>query len=186
MSKGTVIITGAATGIGAATAKSAAERGYAICVNYRANAAAAGEVVADIVARDGQAIAFAADVRIEAAVAAMFDEAERIFGPVTGLVNNAAILEPQSGYEDIDADRLRRLLDTNTVGAFICAREALNRMRVSKGGQGGAIVNVSSIAARTGSPSEYVDYAASKGAMDTLTVGLAKEVATDGVRVNAA
>lgn len=184
MSEGIVIITGAASGIGAATASMAARKGFAVCVNYLANEQGAEQVVADITAAGGQAIALAADVRDEAAVGALFDKTEDALGTVTGLVNNAAILEPQADHTGIDAERFRRILDTNTVGAFICAREAVSRMRLSQDGPGGSIVNVSSIAARTGSPNEYVDYAASKGALDTMTVGLAKEVAADGVRVN--
>lgn len=185
MSSGAVIVTGASGGIGAATARAAAEAGYAVGINYRSNLAAAERVARDIESAGGKCVVVHADIGIEADVAKLFDAVDEKLGPLVGLVNNAATLEPQTGYSGIDAARLQRILSTNVVGAFLCAKEALNRMRVSRGGNGGAIVNVSSIAARTGSPNEYVDYAASKGALDTMTVGLAREVAADGVRVNA-
>jgi NAD(P)-dependent dehydrogenase (short-subunit alcohol dehydrogenase family) len=179
-----VLITGASRGIGAATAKLAAQRGYAVCVNYRTNAAAAARVVAAIEAQGGRALAIAADVAVESAVVELFEACDRKLGRVTALVNNAGVLEKQMPVESMDAARLQRVFATNVIGAFICAREAVRRMATDRGGAGGAIVNVSSGAARLGAPGEYVDYAASKGALDTLTIGLAKEVAERGVRVN--
>jgi NAD(P)-dependent dehydrogenase (short-subunit alcohol dehydrogenase family) len=182
--KRVAIITGASRGIGAATAILAGSRGYAVCVNYLRNPDSAREIVAAIKAAGGQAIAVGADVAVEADVVRLFQTVDRELGPVTALVNNAGILEKQMRVEAMDAERIRRVLDTNVVGAFICAREAVRRMSTKHGGKGGAIVNVSSGAARLGSPDEYVDYAASKGAVDTLTIGLAKEVAAEGIRVN--
>jgi NAD(P)-dependent dehydrogenase (short-subunit alcohol dehydrogenase family) len=180
-----LIITGASRGIGAATARLAASRGYAVCVNYRSARAAAESLVAEIEAGGGAAMAVAADVSVEADVVRLFEAAGERFGRVAGLVNNAGILEQQMRVESMDAARIHRILATNVVGAFLCAREAVRRMSTRHGGAGGAIVNVSSAASRLGSPGEYVDYAASKGAVDTLTIGLAQEVATEGIRVNA-
>ena len=179
------IITGASRGIGAATAILAARRGYAVCVNYQKNEAAAREVVDAIVNGGGRAIAVAADVSREGDVVRLFETADWELGTVTALVNNAGILERQMRVDEMDAERIRRVFDTNVVGAFLCAREAVRRMSTNRGGKGGAIVNVSSGASRWGSPDEYVDYAASKGALDTMTIGLAKEVAGEGIRVNA-
>lgn len=179
------IITGASRGIGAATARLAASAGYAVCVNYIRNAAAAYQVVADIEEKGGRAIAVAADVAVEQEVELLFEEVDRQLGRLTALVNNAGILETQMRLDRMDAARLNRILTTNVIGAFICAREAVLRMSTRHGGVGGAIVNVSSGAARSGSPGEYVDYAASKGAVDTMTIGLATEVAQEGIRVNA-
>lgn len=180
-----LLVTGGGRGIGAATARLAAERGWAVGVNYRSDRAAAERVVADIERAGGRAVALGADVSSEGEVARLFDQAERALGPLAGLVNNAGILERQARVEDMDAARLTRVFAINVVGAFLCAREAVRRMSTRRGGSGGAIVNVSSLASRLGSPEEYVDYAASKGAIDTLTIGLAKEVAADGIRVNA-
>lgn len=180
-----VIITGASRGIGAATARLAAQRGYAVCVNYRLNRDAADQIVAEIEAAGGRAIAVAADVSAEAEVVRLFETCDERLGPVTALVNNAGILETQGRVENIDLARLQRIFATNVFGAFICAREAVRRMSMKSRGTGGAIVNVSSVASRLGAPGEYVDYAASKGAIDTLTVGLAQEVAAEGIRVNA-
>jgi len=180
-----LIITGASRGIGAATARLAAERGYAVCVNYRANEAAARGVVSAIEAAGGRAVAVAADVSVEADVVRLFETVDRELGPLAALVNNAGILELQTRVEHIDAARLARVFATNVTGAFICAREAVRRMSTAGGGAGGAIVNVSSRAAQLGAPGEYVDYAASKAALDALTIGLAKEVAAEGIRVNA-
>lgn len=179
-----VVITGASRGIGAATARLAAARGYAVCVNYRRNQDAAEETVSGIQAAGGHAIAVRADISVEAEVVTLFEVCDQRLGRLTALVNNAGVLEKQSRVEDIDAERLRRVLATNVVGAFICTREAVRRMSRRFGGNGGVIVNVSSVAARLGAPGEYVDYAASKGALDTFTVGLSKEVAADGIRVN--
>jgi NAD(P)-dependent dehydrogenase (short-subunit alcohol dehydrogenase family) len=179
-----VLITGGSRGIGAATAVQSAQQGYAVCVNYRSARNAAEQVVQEITGAGGQAVAVRADVAIEADVVRLFETCDRELGPLTALVNNAAILETQSRLEEIDRDRLQRVFATNVFGAFACAREAVRRMSTRHGGSGGAIVNVSSVAARIGSPGEYVDYAASKGALDTMTVGLALEVAQEGIRVN--
>ena len=183
--EGVMIVTGGSRGIGAATARLAAERGYAVCVNFVANERAALTVVDEIRDRGGRAIAVRADVAREADIVHLFDEAVKQFGPLTALVNNAGILERQGRVEDMDVARLERVFTTNITGAFLCAREAVRRMALRHGGRGGAIVNVSSMAARLGAPGEYVDYAASKGAIDTFTIGLAREVAEDGIRVNA-
>jgi NAD(P)-dependent dehydrogenase (short-subunit alcohol dehydrogenase family) len=178
------IITGAGRGIGAATARLAGQRGYAVCVNYLSNEAAAQAVVSAITVSGGRAIAVAADVSREADILRMFETVDRELGPVAALVNNTGILEKQSRVDGIDAARLQRVFATNVFGPFLCAREAVRRMSTRHGGPGGAIVNVSSAAARIGSPGEYVDYAASKGALETMTLGLAKEVAEEGIRVN--
>jgi NAD(P)-dependent dehydrogenase (short-subunit alcohol dehydrogenase family) len=183
-SRGTLIVTGGGRGIGAATARLAAQRGYAVCVNYLRDAQAAAKVVADIEAAGGRAIAVQADVASESDVVKLFDRAAQL-GPVAALVNNAGILELQGRLDEMSAERLARVFATNVTGSFLCAREAVRRMSTRHGGSGGAIVNVSSMAARLGAPGEYVDYAASKGAIDTLTIGLAREVAAEGIRVNA-
>jgi NAD(P)-dependent dehydrogenase (short-subunit alcohol dehydrogenase family) len=180
-----VVITGASRGIGAATARLAARRGYAVCVNYRQNEAAAGAVVNDVRTAGAAAVSVQADVGVERDVVRLFETCARTLGTPTALVNNAGVLETQTRVENVDAGRLQRVLSTNVVGPFLCAREAVRRMSTARGGSGGAIVNVSSGAARLGSPGEYVDYAASKGALDTMTIGLAREVAGEGIRVNA-
>lgn len=179
-----MIVTGAGRGIGAATARIAATHGYAVCVNYLSNSEAATNVVRDIEAAGGRALAVKADVSVEEEVERLFAEVDRVLGPPTALVNNAGILEPQMRVEGMHAARLKRVFATNVVGAFLCAREAVKRMSTKNGGVGGSIVNVSSAAARLGAPNEYVDYAASKAALDALTIGLAKEVAGEGIRVN--
>ena len=179
-----VLVTGGGRGIGAATALLAARRGYAVAVNYLRDADAADEVVARIVADGGDAAALQADVAVEAQVAGLFARLDARFGRLDALVNNAGVLETQMRLDAMDAARVRRVLDANVVGPLLCCREAVRRMSTRHGGQGGAIVNVSSVAALTGSPGEYVDYAASKGALDTLTRGLAQEVAQEGIRVN--
>ena len=179
-----IIVTGASRGIGAATALLAAQRGYSVCVNYRANQSAAESVVREIQSAGGRAIAVAADVSREPDVVRLFETCDRDLGSPTALVNNAGILEKQMRVEAMDAARIQRIFATNVIGSFLCAREAVRRMSTKRGGAGGAIVNVSSAASRLGAPGEYVDYAASKGAVDTLTVGLAKEVAGEGIRVN--
>jgi NAD(P)-dependent dehydrogenase (short-subunit alcohol dehydrogenase family) len=182
---GVVIVTGGSRGIGAATARLAARHGWATCVGYLGRVAAAAEVVADCQAAGVGAVAVQADVSVEADVLRLFETAAAELGPVTGLVNNAGIVARQSRVADLDADRISRTFEVNVLGSFLCAREAVRRMSVPAGGPGGAIVNVSSRAAVLGSPGEYVDYAAAKAAVDTLTVGLAREVAADGIRVNA-
>jgi NAD(P)-dependent dehydrogenase (short-subunit alcohol dehydrogenase family) len=181
----TLVITGASRGIGAATARLAAHRGYSVCVNYRRHREAADGVVKAIEANGGRAIAVMADVAVEADVTRLFETSDKMLGSLAGLVNNAGVLETQMRVEAMDASRLHRVFATNVIGAFLCAREAVRRMSTKHGGSGGGIVNVSSGAARLGSPGEYVDYAASKGAVDTLTIGLAREVAEEGIRVNA-
>ncbi|MCL4694182.1 MAG: SDR family oxidoreductase [Candidatus Hydrogenedentes bacterium] len=186
MSEGRVlVITGASRGIGAATALLAAERGYAVCVNYAKRRDAAESVVSRIMANGGRAIAVAADVSVESEVVTLFKTVDEQLGSVSALVNNAGILETQMRVENMDAARLTRILATNVTGSFLCAREAIRRMSPRLGGHGGAIVNVSSAASRLGSAGEYVDYAASKGAMDSFTIGLSQEVAAEGIRVNA-
>ena len=180
-----LLVTGGSRGIGAATARLAAARGYAVCLTYRSNAAAADAVVADIERAGGEAIAVVADVASEADVLRLFETVDARLGRLRALVNNAGILEQQTTLLAIDAGRLQRVLATNVIGSFLCAREAVRRMSTSRGGKGGAIVNVSSMAAKLGSPGEYVDYAASKGAIDSMTIGLAREVAAEGIRVNA-
>jgi NAD(P)-dependent dehydrogenase (short-subunit alcohol dehydrogenase family) len=180
-----MLVTGGSRGIGAATARLAAARGYAVCMNYTRSHDAAVNIVRTIEADGGRAIAIAADIASEPDVVRLFAEVDRTLGPVRVLVNNAGTLERQMRVEDMTAERLHRVLATNVVGAFLCAREAVRRMSTRRGGTGGAIVNVSSVAARLGSAGEYVDYAASKGALDTMTLGLAREVAVEGIRVNA-
>jgi NAD(P)-dependent dehydrogenase (short-subunit alcohol dehydrogenase family) len=182
---GVILITGASRGIGAATALLAAERGYSVCVNYLRNRPAAESLAEEIRAKDRKAITVAADVADEDAVTAMFQRVDRELGRLTALVNSAGIIGRQSPVAEMDAARINRILATNVTGAFVCAREAVRRMSKRSGGAGGEIVNVSSGASRFGSPGEYVDYAASKGAIDSFTIGLAKEVATEGIRVNA-
>lgn len=179
-----LVITGGTRGIGAATARLAAARGWIVVVNYRRDHEAAERVVTEIEASGGRAVSIRADVSEEQEAVELFSTVDERLGPVTGLVNAAGYAEPQARVDEMSAERLRRLFATNVTGSFLCAREAIRRMSTRHGGQGGAIVNLSSIAARLGSPGEYVDYAASKGAIDTFTIGLAKEVAGEGVRVN--
>ncbi|MBI2728099.1 MAG: SDR family oxidoreductase [Polaromonas sp.] len=181
----TVLITGASRGIGAATALLAAREGYAVAVNYTSNSMAADEVVRQIHAGGGQAITVQADVANEAQVVAMFEMVDARFGRLTALVNNAGVVDVNTRVDGITLARLQRMFEINVFGSFLCAREAVKRMSTRYGGQGGAIVNVSSAAARLGSPGSYVDYAAAKGAIDTFTLGLSKEVAGEGIRVNA-
>lgn len=184
-SGGVILVTGGSRGIGAATCLLAARQGFAVGVNYRGNAQAALNVVGTIKARGGQAVAIQADVSSEADIERLFNTAEEVLGPVTALVNNAGVLETQARVTEISAARLRRVLDTNVVGTFLCAAEAIRRCANRNAEPGLNIVNVSSRAAVLGSPHEYVDYALSKGAVDTFTVGLAREVASLGIRVNA-
>lgn len=180
-----VLITGASRGIGAATALLAAQRGYAVAVNYTSNALAADNIVQQIRAHGGVAVALQADVAQEAQILALFEAVDARLGRLTALVNNAGVVDVATRVQDMSVQRLKRMFDINVLGSFLCAREAIKRMSTHHGGCGGAIVNVSSLAARLGSPGQYVDYAASKGAIDTFTVGLAREVAAEGIRVNA-
>lgn len=180
-----VLITGASRGIGRATARLLGARGWTVGVNYAHNEAAAQEVAAEVGRAGGHARLICGDVANEADVIAMFDTLEKAFGRIDALVNNAGIVAPSLPLADMSAERLRRMFDVNVYGAYLCAREAARRMSKDRGGDGGAIVNVSSAAARLGSPNEYVDYAGSKGAVDTMTIGLAKELGPQGVRVNA-
>jgi NAD(P)-dependent dehydrogenase (short-subunit alcohol dehydrogenase family) len=180
-----LLVTGGGRGIGAATALLAARRGYAVAVNYAHNSLAADEVVRTIRADGGTAIAVQADVGDEAQVLAMFEKIDARLGRLTALVNNAGVVDMRARVDEMSVARLERIFRINVIGSFVCAREAVRRMSTRHGGAGGAIVNVSSGAARLGSPDQYVDYAASKGAIDTFTIGLAKEVAAEGIRVNA-
>lgn len=180
-----LLITGASRGIGAATALRAAAAGYKVCINYAHSEAAALNLVNQINANGGTAIAVQADVSKEEDVIRLFGTIDTKLGPITALVNNAGILETQQRVEEMTLDRLQRVYAVNVFGSFLCARESIKRMSTRHGGQGGAIVNVSSAASRHGSPNEYVDYAASKAAIDTFTIGLAKEVANENIRVNA-
>ncbi len=180
-----LLVTGAARGIGAATARLAASRGYAVCLNYLSDHAAAEAQVRNIEAHGGRAIALQADISSEAEVVALFNQLDATLGPITALVNNAATLETQMRLEAMDAARISRIFAVNVLGTMLCGREAVKRMSTRHAGHGGAIVNVSSGASKSGSPNEYIDYAASKGAIDTFTLGLAREVAEEGIRVNA-
>ena len=180
-----VLITGASRGIGAATALLAARAGYAVAVNYAANSLAADEVVRQIRQGGGNAITVQADVADEAQVLAMFEKVDAKLGRLTALVNNAGVVDQTSRVDAMSMARFRRMFEINVYGSFVCAREAVRRMSTRHGGTGGTIVNLSSVAARLGAPGQYVDYAAAKGAIDSFTVGLAKEVATEGIRVNA-
>ena len=180
-----LIVTGGSRGIGAATARIAGRRGYAVCVNFLKNKVAAKQIVDKINADGGQAIAVGADISKEEEVLELFSTVDDSLGKIIALVNNAGILESQMRIEDMDSKRLNRVFRTNITGSILCAREAVKRMSIKNGGNGGTIVNLSSAAARLGSPGEYIDYAASKGAIDTFTRGLAQEVAEEGIRVNA-
>ncbi|AVX13307.1 SDR family oxidoreductase [Pseudomonas stutzeri] len=180
-----MLITGASRGIGAATARLAAHRGYALCLNYHQRADAANAVLEQVRGLGVTAIAVQADVADETQVLHMFETIDREFGRLDVLVNNAGMLEQQMRLEQMDAARWTRVLGANVIGSFLCAREAIKRMSTRHGGRGGAIVNLSSVAARLGAPGEYIDYAAAKGAIDSMTLGLAKEVASEGIRVNA-
>ncbi len=183
--RGTLIVTGAGRGIGAAAAVLAAAAGYRVAVNYAHDRAGAERIVEAIVARGGTALAIAGDVAVEADVVAIFTHAQRELGPVTGLVNNAGITGGSSRVADLSRERIERTFAVNVIGSLLCAREAVRRMAHSRGGTGGAIVNISSRAAALGGAGEWVHYAASKGAIDAFTRGLAREVANDGIRVNA-
>jgi len=180
-----LLVTGASRGIGAATALLAAQQGWTVVVNYTANSLAADEVVRRIRASGASAMAVQADVANEAQVLAMFARIDAKFGPLSGLVNNAGVVDVSARVDEMDMARWRRMFDVNVLGSMLCAREAVRRMSTRHGGSGGSIVNVSSAASRLGSPGQYVDYAAAKGAVDAFTIGLAKEVAAEGIRVNA-
>lgn len=180
-----LLVTGGSRGIGAATALLAASKGYAVAVNYSANSLAADEVVRQIRAAGGTAITVQADVADEAQVLAMFEKVDAKLGRLTALVNNAGVVDSTQRVEEQSLARWRRMFEINVYGTLLCAREAVRRMSARHGGSGGAIVNLSSVAAVLGAPGQYVDYAAAKGAVDVFTVGLAREVAADGIRVNA-
>lgn len=180
-----MLITGASRGIGAATARLAARQGYALCLNFHQREDAANQVLEQVRAAGVSAITVKADVADESQVLQMFEVIDREFGRLDVLVNNAGMLEQQMRLEQMDAARWMRVLGANVIGSFLCAREAIKRMSTKHGGQGGSIINLSSIAARLGAPGEYIDYAAAKGAIDSMTVGLAREVAGEGIRVNA-
>ena len=181
----TILVTGGSRGIGAATAVLAGKRGYNVCVNFLNNETVANNIVNKIKEQGGKAIAYKANVSIEEDVIQMFKKIDEDFGKIDALVNNVGVLEKQSRVEDMDWQRLQKTLNYNVISTFLCCKEAIKRMSSKNGGNGGGIVNVSSIASKTGAPNEYVDYAASKAAMDTLTIGLAKEVANERIRVNA-
>lgn len=180
-----LLVTGGSRGIGAATALLAARQGWAVAVNYTAHSLAADEVVRSIRASGGTAITVQANVADEVQVLRMFDKVDAKLGRLTGLVNNAGVVDVTARVEDMSVDRWRRMFDINVIGSMTCAREAVRRMSTRHGGEGGSIVNVSSAASRLGSPGQYVDYAAAKGAIDAFTIGLAKEVGAEGIRVNA-
>jgi NAD(P)-dependent dehydrogenase (short-subunit alcohol dehydrogenase family) len=182
---GMLIVTGASRGIGAAIATLAGARGFSVAVNYATGEAEASEVVAQIISAGGKALAIQADVAREDDILRLFERSERELGPITALVNNAAITGGFARVEEVSASALARVMAVNVTGAFLCAREAVRRMSTQRGGKGGAIVNISSRAAHTGSAGEWVHYAASKGAIDSFTIGLAREVASEGIRVNA-
>jgi NAD(P)-dependent dehydrogenase (short-subunit alcohol dehydrogenase family) len=180
-----LLVTGGSRGIGAATALLAAQNGWSVAVNYTANSLAADEVVRQIRASGGQAMSVQADVAEEDQVLRMFEHIDAKFGRLSGLVNNAGVVDVTARVDEMSVARWKRMFDINVIGSLICAREAVRRMSTRHGGEGGSIVNVSSAAARLGAPGQYVDYAAAKGAIDAFTIGLAKEVAGEGVRVNA-
>ena len=185
MSDKVLLVTGGSRGIGAATCRLAAKAGWAVAVNYTAHPAAADAVVQAIQADGGRAMAVQAHVEDEAQVLHMFEQIDAKLGRLTGLVNNAGVVDRRARLDEMDMARWRRMFDINVIGSLLCAREAVRRMSPKHGGAGGAIVNLSSAAARLGSPAEYVDYAAAKGAIDSFTVGLAKELAAENIRVNA-
>lgn len=182
---GTLLVTGASRGIGAAVARLGGARGYALGLNYSSGEKEAQEVVGEIVKSGGRALAIRADVANEEQVVRMFESAEKELGPIKALVNNAAVTGGFARVDEVSSDALHTVFAVNVIGAMLCAREAVRRMSTRHGGKGGAIVNISSRAAHTGSPGEWVHYAASKGAIDSFTIGLAREVATEGIRVNA-
>jgi NAD(P)-dependent dehydrogenase (short-subunit alcohol dehydrogenase family) len=180
-----ILVTGGSRGIGAATCVAAAQAGYDVVLTYQRNADAAREVAWQVESHGQRARIIEADVASEADLLRVFDEMDRDFGPITCLANNAGIVDVGARVDEMSVERLQRMFQVNVIGAFVCAREAVRRMSTKRGGRGGSIVNISSAAARIGSPGQYVDYAASKGAIDTFTLGLSKEVAAEGIRVNA-
>jgi NAD(P)-dependent dehydrogenase (short-subunit alcohol dehydrogenase family) len=180
-----LLITGGSDGIGASTAYLASKKDYIVCINYRQNQDSAHKIVTNIINQGGQAFAFQADISDEKQVEKLFVTIDQQVGRISALVNNAGIIEPQQKLADMSAERLLKVFSTNVIGSFLCAREAIKRMSIKNNGNGGCIINVSSMAAKYGSPFEYIDYAATKGAIDTMTVGLSKEVAEDEIRVNA-
>lgn len=182
--KKTILITGGSTGIGAATAHLAAQEGYTVAINYRKSEDAARKVVSEIQEQGGQAIAIQADMGDPKQIQALFQTVDQEMGTLDILVNNAALLEPQARFNEISYERLQGIFAVNVLGVFACSQEACKRMSTTNGGNGGVIINISSIAAKLGAPFEYIDYASTKGAIDTMTIGLAKEVATEGIRVN--
>lgn len=181
----TILITGGSRGIGAATALLAAKEGYAVVVNYHKNKGSADTVVSQIKNEGGTAVAIQADITKVQDVKNLFNETKRVFGNLDVLINNAGILEPQMRFETMSIERIINTFKTNVFAQFLCTREAIKQMALSKGGKGGAIVNVSSLASKSGAPNEYIDYASAKGAIDTFTIGLSKEIANEGIRVNA-
>ncbi len=183
--KKVLLVTGGGRGIGAATSRLAAKAGYRVAINYASNEAAAAALVEAIEQAGGEALAIKGDVGSEADIQAMFERIDRALGPLDALVNNAGVVDQRARVDEMSGARLERMMRINVIGSMLCAREAVKRMSTSHGGKGGAIVNVSSIAARIGGPGEYVDYAASKGAIDSFKIGLAREVAGEGIRVNA-
>ncbi len=180
-----ILVTGGSRGIGAATAKLVSQKGYAVCISYNNDKLSAERLRNEIITSGGIALSVQADVGIENDVIRLFQTVKNEFGCISGFVNNAGIITPQSQLVDMDIERLKKIFNINIIGSFICAREAVKHMSTDSGGEGGSIVNLSSAAARIGSPNEFIDYAASKGAIDTMTLGLAKEVAEQGIRVNA-
>lgn len=180
-----ILVTGASRGIGAETARLAALAGYAVCINYHHSETAANELLDSLLASGANAIAVRADIGVESDVAHLFEAIDSQLGPLTALVNNAGVLEQQSDFENISLDRLQRIFRTNVDGSFLCSQQAIRRMSTKYGGEGGSIVNLSSRAAVLGAPHEYIDYAASKGAIDAMTIGLSKELGEQGIRVNA-
>ena len=180
-----LLITGGSDGIGASTAYLASKQDYIVCINYLQNHDSANKIVNDINSQGGQAFAFQADISNEGQVERLFKSIDEQVGSISALVNNAGIIEPQQKFSDMSGERLQKVFATNVFGSFFCAREAIKRMSIKNNGKGGCIINVSSMAAKYGAPFEYIDYASTKGAIDTMTIGLSKEVAEDKIRVNA-